>query len=117
MNQASEKIKFVYDRKMGSEKPVELDKNLQRLLDRHHLSQNKVARELKINKSTLHNYINGILPQGLLPLLKICAFFEVSLDELVFGSVTPEEIDSMQPFLREEKYEVVIKRIQRKRKE
>ena len=62
-----------------------LSKRLNDLMKEEQISQNALSTKLAINKSTIHNWLNGVLPQPLFALCKIAYFFEISLDELCFG--------------------------------
>jgi len=68
---------------------IVLESNLKRLLIRKNLSLHKASKKAQINKSSLHNYLNGVLPQGLVLLVKLSHILEVSLDELVFDVAKP----------------------------
>lgn len=61
-----------------------LDVKLRGFLEKSHMRQSTLARHLSINKSTLHNWLNGCLPQSVLALSKVADFFGVTLDELCF---------------------------------
>ena len=98
---------------MIMDQEITLSKNLEILLKQKSLSQTTIARKLSINKSTFHNYLNGIEPRSLITLLKIAKFFDVTLDQLVFGSPLP--IDTQQTKARhidlsqEQRFEITIK--------
>ena len=66
------------------EKNIHFSDNLKYLIDKENLSLNQLSRRTSINKSTLHNYLNGVLPQGLIALIKISHFFKIPLEELIF---------------------------------
>ncbi len=48
-------------------------------------TQESLVIKLNISKSSLHNYCNGVHPRNLETLKKIADFFEISLNELIFG--------------------------------
>ena len=80
---------------MGQNK-IQFSKNLRQLLGEKNLSLHQLSKLNNINKSSLHNYLNGVVPRGLESAVKLALFFDVSLDELVFGrsqkGVDPNEI-------------------------
>lgn len=49
------------------------------------LSLTKTARQLGINRSSLHSYCNGVLPSNLETIQKLADFFGISPNELVYG--------------------------------
>lgn len=53
------------------------------------ITLSQVARKLGINKSTLHNYCNGIEPKALSTVKLLADYFGVSVQELLFS----EKID------------------------
>ncbi len=74
-----------------SKKEILLSKNLNKLIKARNLTQAQIARQLNINKSTLHNYCNGVEPQGLVTIRVLAEFFEISVHELIYG----EKVDSL----------------------
>lgn len=92
---------------------IRLDENLKQLLKKRNISLNQLARRTNINKSSLHNYLNGSLPQGLKSIIKICKYFDISISELLVG----ESLIKNTPFVfenqNEERYEVIIKKIKK----
>lgn len=79
-----------------------LHKNLTELLKDQNLS--RIAVKARMNKSTLHGYLNGIEPRSLLGLTRLAEVLNVSPKDLVFGQ-TPA------PSTEEERFEVTIKRL------
>ncbi len=71
-----------------NEKPsLPFKENLQLLLKQKKLKVSTLARELGMNKSTLHNYLNGSVPQSVKAIKKLATFFNLEVDELVFHSL------------------------------
>ncbi len=64
-----------------------LAKNLTALMKEKHLTLSAVAKKNSINKTTLHNYMNGILPKNLLSIAKLAEFFDVSISDLLLGDI------------------------------
>ena len=98
------------DMEQKTKKEILLSKNLNKLMKARNLSQAKIARILNINKSTLHNYCNGIEPQGLTTIRNLADFFEVTVHELLFG----DKVDSLSMRITghvEGQFKVQIERI------
>ena len=49
------------------------------------LTQKKLASDLGIPLSTVHGWLNGVLPKSITDLKKIALYLEISIDELCFG--------------------------------
>ena len=96
---------------MRKSREVVFGENLRRFMENEGLSQHQLAKKLNMNRSSLHNYLNGILPQGLISMIKISQVFDISLDELIFGRRETRRGQSLSALAKEEKYEVTIKRI------
>ena len=109
LNVRRNKITFIYNGSMKSLDKIHLDKNLSRLIKENGTSLHQLSARLRINKSSLHNYLNGIRPQGLIALIKICDYFEVSLDQLVFDLLPQTEHHKVTN--PKEFYEVTIQKI------
>lgn len=84
--------------------------NLKNLLLHKNISLNQLAKKTSINKSTLHNYLNGVDPQGLHALLKLAEFFEITIEELLFDKET-KITNPRESFFRvgEGHFEIIIK--------
>lgn len=90
---------------------INFSENLNHLLKEKNLSLNQVSKGTHINKSTLHNYLNGVLPQGLLPIIKISRFFNISVEELIFE--INKHPSSPLHLNYEGNYEITIKKIKK----
>lgn len=64
---------------------ITLSKNLQDLLKSQRYSASTIASRVKMNKSTLHGWTNGVIPQPLKALVALSQYFNISLDELCLG--------------------------------
>jgi len=95
---------------MMSEQGIKLADNLKRIMKAKHLTITSTAREVRMNKSTLHNYCNGVIPRNLLKLKELADFLDVGLSELIFesptGNVSVHAVESI-----EGRYEITIKRV------
>lgn len=96
---------------MELNKKVRFKEIINQLMQREQLSLHAVAQATKVNKSSLHNYLNGVLPQGLPAMLKLSELFNVTLDELIFGVPIKKNISIQKSILQEEHYEITIKKI------
>ncbi len=97
---------------METEKPIRLTENLNRLLKKERRSTSSIAKELGINKSTLHNWKNGVLPQSLIALIKVAKYFHMEIPELIFDKNKHQVLHQVS---LEEKYEIVIRKIDSKK--
>lgn len=81
---------------------IQMGKILRELIKKKGLSQSYLSKKLGIGHSTLHGYLYGTVPRGLLPILKLAELLQISLDELVLGETVkrPEGLEG--------KYELVI---------
>jgi len=95
---------------MSSEQGIKLADNLKRIMKAKNLTITSTAREVGMNKSTLHNYCNGVIPRNLLKLKELADFLDVGLSDLIFesptGTVSVQSVESI-----EGRYEITIKRV------
>jgi transcriptional regulator with XRE-family HTH domain len=97
---------------MNTETSIHLTENLNRLLEKDRRSLSSIAKELGINKSTIHNWQNGVLPQSLVALIKIAAYFEVPISDLIFEK---NRTSILHQISVEERYEIIVRRIEPKK--
>ncbi len=64
---------------------IKLHQVLKFELEKRDLSQKDLVSKARIGQSTLHGYLNGVIPKGLITLIKVSQFLDVSVDELIFG--------------------------------
>ena len=55
-------------------------------MQKEDVSLHGLSTKLSISKSTLHSWINGVEPQGVLAVFKLAKHFDMALEELCFGS-------------------------------
>lgn len=72
-------------------KNFKFSQNLNHLIKTKNISQAALARKVGMNKSTLHNYCNGVLPQNLIKIKELSEFLGVPMTELLFGE-NPETV-------------------------
>ncbi len=97
---------------MGTSQKIKLAENLNRLMASQKLTVTSAARKVGMNKSTLHNYCNGVIPRNLPKIKELADLLEVSLSELIFGQDSgPANINLSDGI--EGKFEVTIRRVDR----
>lgn len=64
-----------------------LAKNLKYLREYKQLKQNEMLDAIGFKPSTWNNYERGVAEPKILDLIKICNYFEVSLDELINNNI------------------------------
>lgn len=62
---------------------------LRRLLDREQVTLRQLSADLNIPLSTLFNYLVNRMPRNPLHIRKICAYFSITSDELLFDLALP----------------------------
>ncbi len=67
-------------------KHITFDKNLKNLLRKKEITLTQLAYKTGLNKTTIHNYCNGVKPRCLLSLIRISDYFNISIDDLIYGS-------------------------------
>ncbi|MCB9094554.1 MAG: helix-turn-helix transcriptional regulator [Halobacteriovoraceae bacterium] len=83
-----------------------LSQNLQKYLQDQDLNLSQVSNKLKINKSTLHGYLNGAVPKHIISLKKLADYFGTTLDQLIFEDIsTIKNLNSKELI----KFEIIIK--------
>lgn len=92
------------------EQKIKLAENLDRLMAAKGLTVTATARKIGMNKSTLHNYCNGVVPRHLPKLKELADLLEVTLHELLFSSQQSLNKTSVQAPL-EGRFEITIKRV------
>lgn len=70
---------------MGSSQEIKLAENLKKIMAEKKLTVTNTAKEVRMNKSTLHGYCNGVVPRNLLQLRNLAEFLDISFAELIFG--------------------------------
>ncbi len=94
-------------------------KNLKRYLETNKLSLKELADTLGVPSSTVHGWLNGIVPKNLITLRRISEIFNCTIDQLCFGegvtSVSNEthlESDIVIS-LGDESFKIILKKIKR----
>lgn len=97
---------------MGTSQKIKLAENLNRLMASQKLTVTSAARKVGMNKSTLHNYCNGVIPRNLPKIKELADLLEVSLSELIFGHESESTNVNLSDGI-EGKFEVTIRRVDR----
>ncbi len=100
---------------------IKLNLNLKKLLSENELTPSQLAREVKVPVQSIHNWIHGQNPRSFEQIKKIADFFQISLDELVYGPLTfsrkkRNNLEPLQEYSDEINagiYEVVLRRIKK----
>jgi transcriptional regulator with XRE-family HTH domain len=96
---------------MKMDQKIKLAENLKNQMASRNLTITTVARQIGMNKSTLHNYCNGVVPRNLIKIKELADLLEISLSELVFGSNAEGLASEFEDGI-EGRFEVIVKRIQ-----
>ncbi len=95
---------------MSSKEGIKLAENLKKIMKAKNLTITSTARKVGMNKSTLHNYCNGVIPRNLLTLKELADFLEIGLSDLIFESHSATfSVQSGETI--EGRYEITIKRV------
>lgn len=95
---------------MASKQEIKLAENLKRLMAAKNLTVTTAARKIGMNKSTLHNYYNGVIPRNLQMLRELADLLDVPLAELLYGKGTNLVSLSAEVGI-EGRYEITIRRV------
>lgn len=89
---------------------IRLQENLRFLLKEQSRPLSRVASLSQMNKSTLHGYLNGVIPRSLLSLVELAKTLGVDPRELLFGDLSQEERrGGDKTLLIGERFEITIK--------
>lgn len=86
-----------------------LSRNLQFLMKENKISLSELAKETGTKPTTLHGYIHGIQPQSLTIIKQIADFFNLSIDQLIFGERNKAQKSPNSSLIAPEgKYQIII---------
>jgi transcriptional regulator with XRE-family HTH domain len=85
---------------------VKLSENLKRLSKKHKIRPTALARKVKANVSTIHNYFDGSVPQTILAIKQVADYFNISVDEINYGDSRGEGPFSEKGAI--EKLEIIV---------
>lgn len=95
---------------MKADQQIKLAENLKKLMASKNMTVTSVSRQIGMNKSTLHNYCNGVVPRNLLKIKELADLLNVSLTELIFGLESGSKVLNLDDGI-EGRFEITIKRI------
>ncbi len=61
-------------------------------MKRKSLTITEVANSVGMNKSTLHNYCNGVVPRNIITLKKLADFLGVPFSDLMFEESSTQQV-------------------------
>jgi transcriptional regulator with XRE-family HTH domain len=91
-----------------------LKKNLMYLAKEKGWSLSHLAREARMNKSTLQGYMTGVTPRGLENLILLAKFLGVSPAQLLFGDLSRPRAQDEALRLGDQAYEIIIRPLPKK---
>ncbi|MBT7567292.1 helix-turn-helix transcriptional regulator [archaeon] len=71
---------------MGDNNNLRIGSNLKKLMAQKEVTLQEVVRDTGIPKSSLFGYTQNSIPRSTTNLRKICTYFGVTADELIFGT-------------------------------
>lgn len=96
---------------------IKLDSTLKRLLKDNNLTATQLARATKVPVQSIHNWIHGQNPRSFEQIKKIADYFQITVDELVYGSLGSKNISEPIQRYHDEinagVFEVVLRRIKK----
>jgi transcriptional regulator with XRE-family HTH domain len=96
---------------MKAEQKMKLAENLKKLILSKNMTVTSASRQIGMNKSTLHNYCNGVVPRNLLKIKELADLLDVSLNELVYGTSSKIDSPSEKEGI-EGRFEIVVRRLE-----
>ena len=89
-----------------------LDKQIKRLLVKRGITFARLGRETGISPKTIYQWTNGQKPRNIEQVKKVANYFEVSMDQLVFGEVRHQPgMHEILPDINAGVYEVILRRV------
>lgn len=71
----------------NSSQSFNLADNLKTYMKENKLNQKQLAQISGIQPSTLHSYLTGVCPKGLLNLIRLARNLDINLDDLIFNEI------------------------------
>lgn len=95
---------------------MKLKENLRRLIDGRGVSLTKLSKASKVPVTTISNWLSGQSPKNIEQVKNIAGYFELTVDELVFGvGQKAKQKSVIEEFAENEiyagKYEVILRKI------
>jgi transcriptional regulator with XRE-family HTH domain len=96
---------------------VRLKENLKHLIVLKDINVSQLARFTDLPINTVHNWLNGQSPQNLEQLKKVADYFEITIDDLCFGSKSNTRNDSPLKDFEDEinagVFEVILRKVKK----
>jgi len=87
-------------------------KYLKQAIEKRGITVSKLSKATGIPNSTLANWLAGHIPKNVYQLKKVAEYFEISLDELIFGKpFKNKSLSNLEEEINAGKFEVILKRI------
>ncbi|GEM_PF-2413292 len=94
---------------------MQLAKRLRQLIGQHQLTIPELSRLTGVPVNTLHNWLSGQAPRKLEQVKEVAEFFNVTLDDLIFGQELRIEATKLPELLMTGQYEIIIRPTTRRR--
>jgi transcriptional regulator with XRE-family HTH domain len=98
---------------------IKLNLTLKKLLKESDMTVAQLSRATKVPVQTIHNWTHGQDPRSFIQVKKIADYFQITVDELVYGQSPKKFKESIEPIkdYKEEinagVFEVVLRRIKK----
>lgn len=93
-----------------NKKEIKLAKNLNKLAREKNLKISTIAYKVGMSQSTLHSYFNGVEPKSMVALKKVADYFDVSIDELIFGD-SENQNPNRELDLSKYRFEIIVREL------
>lgn len=93
----------------------ELKKQLDTLMSTNNINASQLSKITKVPKSTNSDWLGGSGPKNISQIKQVADFFEVSLNFLCFVEQENTEFTEFQDEINAEIFEVVLRRIKRRK--
>lgn len=98
-----------------NKKEIKLAENLNKLAQEKNLKISTIAYKVGMSQSTLHSYFNGVEPKSMIALKKVADFFNMTIDELIFGESSTDSFRDSKDVnkfdLSKYRFEIIIKEL------
>jgi transcriptional regulator with XRE-family HTH domain len=92
---------------------MKLDRKLKRLLAEYDINISQLARATDVPRQTIDNWLSGQEPRSLSQVKIVADYFDISIDELCFGSRNQKTIEDYGDEINAGVFEVVLRRIKK----
>lgn len=97
---------------MTYDKKIKFSENLEKLMKDQEFTVTSLASRVGMNKSTLHNYCNGVVPRNVLKIKELADVLGVPVGDLIFGDGDKRGLYFIDPDF-EGRYEIIIKKVEK----